>query len=190
MAETDRNTVLNSLSLFGGALSLAGAAKKFGIPRGTIGRWVSERKAGKVVRLAIAPPTPSRVEAGPTKVALVRGKIAAEGLGPKLRGDIRDTVAALIGYTRAASKAANEGAPEGADSDWRPPDMRQIKAATGALADLLGSAADVLAFDDRTAAAGDAAPDLASPDGEAAVLDHLAALPRHVLELALRRRSG
>ena len=161
MSADKQQAVLDAIA---GGLSQREAAAKFGVPPGTVAAWVARLKAGKVVRLAIVAPGPSRVETGPTKVALVRGKIAAEGLGPKLRGDIRDTVAALIGYTRAASKAANEGAPEGADSDWRPPDMRQIKAATGALADLLGSAADVLAFDDRTAATGDAPPDLATPD--------------------------
>ena len=165
MTETDRNTVLDSLTLFGGALSLNGAAAKYGVPRGTIGRWVSERKAGRpvanVVKLATVPPAPefTREHAPSSKIAIIRGKVAAEGLGPELRADIRAATASLIRFTRQASQLAADGPPADLDpaarEDWRPPDMRQIKAATAALADLLSNAADVLAFDERTTATAD-----------------------------------
>ena len=154
MAETDRNTVLDSLTLFGGALSLAGAAKKFGVPRGTIGRWVSERKAGKVVRLAIAPPGP--VDSAPRAKMdgrEVRATAIAAALGDIARDDLRTAGGNLVKYLRQQTQLAVDGPPEGVDPlEWRPPDMQQVAAAARSLDALLSRAADILAFDRTTQA--------------------------------------
>lgn len=200
MTPNERQTVLDSLTQFGGALTMSEAAAKYGVTKGTIGYWAKERrdgkKGGEVVKLATAPPLPaSRVEPAATKVALVRGRVAAAAIGPELRADFRAVVADSLGYARRLAAMANAGPPpdltDSEKQDWRPPDMRQLKALTGSLADLLGAGADILAFDERTSApAGDAPTDLTTPDGEAAVTAQLAALPRHLLERALKARSA
>ena len=95
MAETDRNTVLDSLAIFGGVLSLAGAAKKYGVPRGTIGRWVSERKAGRpsgeVVKLVTAAPNAPAPEAPRARRTIAAGEMHGNH-GGEFREEFHDLI--------------------------------------------------------------------------------------------------
>ncbi len=148
VAETDRNTVLASLTLFGGTLSLAEAAGKFGVPRGTIGRWAKEHREGKVVPLKVAPALPDATPRAreTAKGREVRAAEMAIALGDQAREDLRATVGGLTTHLRAEVARAASGETV---------DMMQVAAAARALDTLLTRAADVLAFDRNTTATAD-----------------------------------
>jgi len=151
--ETDRDAVLGSLTLFGGALSLNQAAAKYGVPRGTISRWVIERRNGtepaKVVRLATVPPEPRAEKA----LASIKGRgllteAASDALGPAIRGRLRSSIESLTQHIDTQLRQAAAGCPADTDpADYRPPDMMQLASAGRLLDMLLSRGADLLAFD-------------------------------------------
>ena len=163
MAETDRNTVLDSLTQYGGSLSMSEAERKFGVSKGTIGRWAKERREGKVVPLKVAPPPapessrarPGGTGIGVVKVALERDRILAEGLGEQLRGDYRETFTNLLTLAKSRTRdALNPPRTEDGAvlADWTPPDMREVKAITEAIAKLVEHGSAILAMDKNTQA--------------------------------------
>lgn len=162
MTEAERIKITDSLTQFGGTLTMAQAASAFGVPRGSVCRWAKERNDGKVVPLKVAlPPAPepsraSKAGAATVKVALERDRILAEGLGEQLRGDYRETFTNLLTLAKTRTRIALEGPPVGEDgavlADWTPPDMREVKAITEAIAKLVEHGSAILAMDKNTQA--------------------------------------
>lgn len=154
----DPNLVLDSLTQFGGSLSMSEAAAKYGVKKGTIGYWAKERREGRMVALKVVPPPPpdpSRARGqGPIKVALERDRVLAAGLGDKLRNDYRDVFADLLTLAKQRTKAALDGPPLTEDgvpaADWTPPDMREVKAITDAIKNLAEQGSAILTFDSTT----------------------------------------
>lgn len=161
MTEAERIKITDSLTQFGGTLTMAQAASAFGVPRGSVCRWAKERNDGKVVPLKVAPalpPEPSRAMkagAATVKVALERDRILAEGLGEQLRGDYRETFTNLLTLAKSRTRAALNP-PRTEDgavlADWTPPDMREVKAITEAIAKLVEHGSAILAMDKNTQA--------------------------------------
>lgn len=171
--ETDPAVVLASHD---SGLSLSECAKKHGVPRGTIGRWLKERRDGKVVALrpapiAIAPPAPP----SPTPRAReAKTEAIARAVGPELRAALRGSVADLTSHIADESRRAREG---------RNVDMHQLASASRALVALLDKAGDLLAFDKNTTTqAPSEVPDVATEEGRAAVVARLRKLPRSLRE--------
>lgn len=163
MSEPARTTVVDSLTQFGGTLSMSEASRAYGVPVGTIKRWAKERREGKepaeVVKLATVPPPlpePTSRARETMKGREVRALEIGRALGDAARDDLRTTGGNLIRYLRQQTQLAVDGPPADVNPlDWRPPDMMQVAAAARSLDALLSRAADVLAFDRTTQAPGD-----------------------------------
>ena len=180
--ETDPAVVLASHD---SGLSLSECAKKHGVPRGTIGRWLKERRDGKVqpirpLAIVPAPPLPTPPIRARERVAVAVG----EALGPEIKNDLRESVRHLTRHIARQAKAAAEGQPDDWEGDeWRPPSMIELAAAARALDALLSKAGDLLAFDRTTTTeAPTEVPDVATEEGRAAVVERLRKLPRSLRE--------
>ena len=145
MSEPARTTVVDSLTQFGGTLSMSEASRAYGVPVGTIKRWAKERREGKepaeVVRLVTAPPAPEpvRVRATPATPGHVRATPAAD-LPDQVREQLTKAVDAGLDYLAGGPGADPKG--------W-------ASAANGVRL-ILMTTPDLLTFRERTAAPGDA----------------------------------
>lgn len=169
--DTPREVVLATLD---GGLSIRKAAAKFGLPQGTVARWVNDRKHGREPKtVATLHVLPSAAPPAPKVHARERVAVAVgDALGPEIKQDVRSGVGDLTRYIARQAKLAADGRPEDAPLDWRGPDMMQLAAAARALDALLSKAGDLLAFDKtlmtETEATASAPPTAADVAGEIA----------------------
>jgi len=193
VTEAERIKITDSLIQFGGTLTMAQAATKFGVPRGSVCRWAKERNDGKVVPIRVVETPPAAPDSSPRARDTARGRELRAGemvtaIGEDACEDIREIVPSLTRVIRDRVRELRNGPPADTDLDtYQPPDPVHLAALTRSLDTLLTRAVDVLAFRRAHAPLADTPPDLATPDGEAAVAAQLASLPRHLLERALRR---
>ena len=149
MDPAKRNAILDSLEQFGGDLTMSEAATRYGVSKGNIGRWAKERRDGKVVRLATVPPPPVHAKAVGHGRRLVVEQVA-EALGPRIRGNLRESIDAMTATLCEKAKRAAAG-----DEDVS---MSELHSLARAIEATLNRGADLLAFDKLTDEGATASP--------------------------------
>lgn len=136
--------MLDALTQFGGSMSMSEAEAKFGVAKGTIGRWAKERREGRVVALKVAPRLPPLPAADPAP-APARGRLvssvaaSAANLTTEVRANLRDAVKKGVAYL------AN-----GPDID-----PKGFQAAANGVRLILMATPDILTYEERTNAPSD-----------------------------------
>lgn len=132
-------------------MSMGEAAKHFGISKGTIGYWASQRRAGKYaaepVKLTIAPapPQPSRVaNSGTFPRAAASAQTSAANLSDDVRDGLRDTVRNTVEFLRGGplgeAKAFANAANGLRHILTSIPDLMKIEASTATTTEAAASA--------------------------------------------------
>lgn len=152
------------------------AARHFGVPTGTVKAW-HHRARKRAAATGDAPPQPQlrnpRRDGARTPAELHMLPPPKQQLPPELKS--RALAAVEVRLTRLAGPVdAKEESP--ADS-----------------AKIVGQLLDRFALFgelDKGAAPAEEMPDLATPEGEAALVERMAKLPAHLLEAARRKQAG